>query len=160
MCGRAIVRTESLHGTFRRLMKVGGFFVLLVRNLSSTYPMSTRRTYSSRSHTIRSLHRFDNGFIPTANRTHDSITVTRNSPLISGVQRKRPGEYWIKGGSFIGGGASRDATAEEAAEYMSQSPHWSVLMRLTKELGWEDVHRYLGMEQYGFVPMRLPIPES
>ena len=70
-------------------------------------------------------------------------------------------ENWIHGGSFIGGGGCRrDATAEEAAEYMSRSPHWPVLMRLTKELGWEDVHRYLGMEKYGFVPMRLPIPES
>jgi hypothetical protein len=29
-------------------------------------------------------------------------------------------------------------------------------MRLTKELGWEDVHRYLGLTKYGFVPMRLP----
>ncbi len=32
MCGRAISRTKNLHGTFRRLMKVGGFFVLLVRD--------------------------------------------------------------------------------------------------------------------------------
>jgi hypothetical protein len=63
-------------------------------------------------------------------------------------------------GSFIGGGGFRHATAEEAAEYMSQSPHWAVLMRLTKELGWDDVHRYLGMTKYGFVPMRLPVPAS
>ncbi len=28
------------------------------------------------------LHRFDSGFIPTADRAHDSITVTRNSQLI------------------------------------------------------------------------------
>ena len=34
---------------------------------------------------------------------------------------------------------------------------WTVLMRLTKELRWEDVHRYLGLTKYGFVPMRLPI---
>ena len=98
--------------------------------------MSTRKATSYRRARAKSPHRFDTGFIPTANRTHGSITVTRNSPLISGVQRKRPEEYWIKGGSFIGGGASCDATAEEAAEYMSQSPHWTVLMRLTKELGW------------------------
>jgi hypothetical protein len=73
------------------------------------------------------------------------------------VRRKRPGEYWIHGGSFIGGsGCRHDATAEEAAEYMGQSPHWSVLMKLTKELGWEDVNRYLGIKKYGFVSMRLP----
>jgi hypothetical protein len=89
------------------------------------------------------------------------ITVTRNSPLISTVQRKRPGEYWIHGGSFIGGGGGgRRATAEEAADYMSQSPHWAVLMKLTKELGWEDGHRFLGLTKYGFVPMRLPIPPT
>ena len=34
MCGRAISRTKNLHGTFRRLMKVGGFFVLLVPHLT------------------------------------------------------------------------------------------------------------------------------
>ena len=79
----------------------------------------------------KSLHRFDNGFIPTASPAHDRITVRRNSPLISGVSRKGPGQYRIDMGSFIGGGG-RDATAEEAAEYMSQSPHWAVLMRLTK----------------------------
>jgi len=92
----------------------------------------------------KSLHRFDNGFIPTADRDYDNITVTRNSSLISGVRRKRPGEYLIHSGSFNGGGGgSRDATAEEAAEYLSQSPHWAVLMRLTKELGWDDVHHSL-----------------
>jgi hypothetical protein len=77
------------------------------------------------------------------------------------LQEGRSGEYWIHGGSFIGGGGcGHRSTAEEAADYMSQSPHWSVLMRLTKELGWEDVHRYLGMTKYGFVPMSLPIPQS
>jgi hypothetical protein len=121
--------------------------------------MSNRKIFSDRS-AFRSLHRFDNGFIPTANAAYDSITVTRNSPLISTAQRKRPREYWIHGGSFIGGGGSHPATAEEAAEYMSQSPHWAVLMRLTKELRWEDVHRHLGLAKYGFVPMRLPIPPS
>ena len=121
--------------------------------------MSNRKISLSRF-AVKSPHRFDNGFIPTANPARDSITVTRNSPLISGVQRKQPGEYWIHGGSFIDGGGRRDATAEEAAEYMSQSPHWAVLMRLTKQLGWEDLRRYLGMTKYGFIPMRLPIPES
>jgi hypothetical protein len=92
---------------------------------------------------------------------HDSITITRNSPLISCVQRKRPGEYWIHGGSFNGGGGcGRRSTAEEAADYLSQSPHWAVLMRLIKELRWEDVHRYLGLTEYGFVPRSLPMPES
>ena len=28
------------------------------------------------------------------------------------------------------------------------------------ELRWEDVHRHLGLTKYGFVPMKLPIPES
>jgi hypothetical protein len=121
--------------------------------------MSTRKTPSNRS-CAKSLHRFDNGFVPTANPAYDSITVTRNSPLISCVQRKRRGEYWIHGGSFIGGGASRPAAAEEAAEYMSYSPHWAVLMRLTNELGWDDVHRYLGMTKYGFISMSLPMPAS
>jgi hypothetical protein len=122
--------------------------------------MSHRHISSSRFR-VKSPHRFDNGFIPTADPARDNITVTRNSPLISGVQRKRPGEDWIHGGSFIGGGGGgRRATAEEAADYMSQSPHWAVLMRLTKELRWEDVHRYLGLTKYGFVPMRLPIPAS
>ena len=66
------------------------------------------------------------------------------------MQRKRPGEYWIHGGSFIGGGGFRHAaTAEDAADYMGQSPHRTVLMTLTKELGWEDVHRYLGLTKYG-----------
>lgn len=60
----------------------------------------------------------------------------------------------------IGGGGTRPATGEEVADYMSRSPHWAVLMRLTKELGWEDVHRYLGMTKYGFVSMRLPMPPS
>ena len=120
----------------------------------------SNRKISLRRFGVKSPHRFDNGFIPTANPSRDSIIVTRNSPLISSVKRKRPGEYWIQRGSFIGGGGSHPATAEEAADYMSQSPHWAVLMRLTKELRWEDVHRHLGLAKYGFVPMRLPIPES
>lgn len=51
-----------------------------------------------------------NTFIPTANPARDSITVTRNSPLISGVSRKGPGQYRIDMGSFIGGGGSREGT--------------------------------------------------
>ena len=70
--------------------------------------------------------------------------MTRSSPLISAVSRKGPGEYYICGGSFIGGGGSTEATAEEAAEYLSWSPHWAHLMRLTLEMGWHDVHRALG----------------
>jgi hypothetical protein len=119
--------------------------------------MSNRKISLSRFR-VRFPQRFDNGFIPTTDPARDNITVTRNSPLISGVQRKRPGEYLIHMGSFIGGGGSRPATAEEAAEYMSRSLHWAALMRLTEELGWEDVHRYLGLTKYGFVPMRLPTP--
>jgi hypothetical protein len=30
------------------------------------------------------------------------------------------------------------------AEYLSWSPHWAHLMRLTLEMGWHDVHRALG----------------
>jgi hypothetical protein len=44
----------------------------------------------------------------------------------------------------LGGGGCREATADEAAEYLSWSPHWAHLMRLTLELGWHDVHRTLG----------------
>ena len=88
-----------------------------------------------------SPHRFDTGFIPTADYADDHIIVTRNSPLISAVSRKRPGEYRIEFGSFIGGsGGSREATADEVAEYLARSPHWAHLMRLTLEMGWKDVH--------------------
>jgi hypothetical protein len=38
-------------------------------------------------------HRFDAGFVPTAKPDRDAIIVTRNSPLISAVSRKRSGEY-------------------------------------------------------------------
>jgi hypothetical protein len=90
------------------------------------------------------IHPFDRGFIPKVCQDRDTIIVTRRSPLISAVSRTgRPGEYRIWGGSFIGGGGSTEATAEEAAEYLSWSSHWAHLMRLTKELGWEDVHRSL-----------------
>jgi hypothetical protein len=96
-------------------MRVAGLLVLLVRILSA-YPMSTRETPSDGSR-AKSLHRFDGGFVPTANHAYDSITVTHNSPLVSVVERERPGEYWIPGGSIIGGsGCRHDTTAEEAAE--------------------------------------------
>jgi hypothetical protein len=88
-------------------------------------------------------HRFDTGFIPTADYADDHIIVTRSSPLISAVSRKRPGEYRIWGGSFIGGGGSRETAADEVAEYLARSPHWAHLMRLTLEMGWHDVHRAL-----------------
>ena len=70
--------------------------------------------------------------------------VIRCSPLISAVSRKGPGENRIWGGSFIGGGGSREATAAEAAEYLSWSPHWAHLMPADLEMGWQDVHRALG----------------
>ena len=32
--------------------------------------------------------------------------------------------------------------------------------KCTKELGWNDVHRILvAVTRYGFIPMKLPIPE-
>ena len=99
--------------------------------------MSTRRP---RTLSRESPHRFDTGFIPTADYADDHIIVTRNSPLISAVSRKRSGKYRIWGGSFIGGGGSREATADEVAEYLARSPHWARLMRLTLEMGWKDVH--------------------
>ena len=93
--------------------------------------------------TNRCPHRFDNGFIPTASHAYDSITVSRSSPLTACVCRKRLGDYSMYGSFFIDGSSSRNAMAEEVAQYLSQSPHWAKLMRLTKELGWDDVHRYL-----------------
>jgi hypothetical protein len=50
------------------------------------------------------IHPFDTGFIPKISDDRDAIIVTRDSPLISAVSRKRPGECLIWGGSFIGGG--------------------------------------------------------
>ena len=82
-----------------------------------------------------SPHDFHNGFIPDADLKDDHIIVTRNSPLISALSRKRPGEYRIWGGSFIGGGGSREATADDVADYLARSPHWAHLMRLTLKLG-------------------------
>jgi hypothetical protein len=90
-------------------------------------------------------HRFDNGFVPEITKDRSAIIVTRNSPLISVVTRKRPGEYRICFGSFIGGGGGeREASADGAAEYLGRSPHRAHLLRLTLELGWHDVHRALG----------------
>ena len=145
-------------------MKVGGFFVLLVRNSSPTYPMSTRRTYSSRS---RLLRRVDNGFIPTASKDFGEITVqcvefARDSWWHFCVRKKQPGgQYGIRAGGPRIGGGGWDVTPEEAANYLlSRSPHWNTLMSLTKELGWDDVHRILvAVTRYGFIPMKLPIPE-
>jgi len=83
-------------------------------------------------------HRFDTGFIPTADYADDHIIVTRNPPL----SRKQETTRRVSdlGGSFIGGGGSREATADEVAEYLARSPHWAHLMRLTLEMGWRDVH--------------------
>ena len=67
------------------------------------------------------IHPFDNGFVPEISKDRSGIIVTRCSPLISAVSRTRPGEYRIWGGSFIGGGGSSEATAAEAAEYLSWS---------------------------------------
>ena len=97
-----------------------------------------------RMHREDCIHPFDNGFVPEISKDRSGIIVTRCSPLISGVSRKGPGEYRIWGGSFIGGGGCTEATAEEAAEYLSWSPQWAHLMRLTLKMGWHDVHRALG----------------
>jgi hypothetical protein len=70
--------------------------------------------------TNKCLHRFETGFVPTANRAGEYIIATRNSPLIPRVSRQRP--ISVEGGSFIGGGASHDATPEEAAEYKRLEP--------------------------------------
>jgi hypothetical protein len=112
--------------------------------------------------------RSDNGFIPTASKNYDEITVqrvelARDSSWFFCVRRKRPGgQYAIRAGGPHIGGAGKDVTPEEAANYLlNRSPHWDTLTKLTKELGWDDVHRILVVvTKYGFVPMRLPIPES
>lgn len=121
--------------------------------------------------------RSDNGFFPTASKNYDEITVQRvklardsgpatvasASSWFFCVRRKRPGgQYAIRAGGPHIGGAGKDVTPEEAANYLlNRSPHWDTLTKLTKELGWDDVHRILvAVTKYGFVPMRLPIPES
>jgi hypothetical protein len=140
------------------------FFCALGAQFITTYPMSTRRTYSSRS---RLLRRVDNGFIPIASKDFGEITVqcvdfARDSWWHFCVRRKRPGgQYGIRAGGPHIGGAARDVTPEEAANYLlSRSPHWDTLKSLTKQSGWNDVHRILiAVTRYGFIPMKLPIPE-
>jgi hypothetical protein len=100
MCGRAILLNRKSPRIVRRLMKVGGFFC--APGALSTIrikPMSNRRP---RKMSHEYPHRFDTRFIPTGDYSDDHIIVTRNSRLISAVSRKRPGEYRIWGGSFIG----------------------------------------------------------
>jgi hypothetical protein len=58
-------------------------------------------------------------------------------------QQDSLGEVSHLGRLFIGGGGCREATADEAVEYLSWSPRWAHLMRLTLEMGWHDVHRAL-----------------
>jgi hypothetical protein len=56
MCGRTmrtIFRTKNLHGTLRRLMKVGGFFVLLVRDPNN--PMSNQKCYRTPAYPVPPL---------------------------------------------------------------------------------------------------------
>ena len=92
--------------------------------------------------------RSDNGFIPTASKDYDEITVqrvelARDSWWFFCVRRKRPrrairdsrrrAPYWRRG---------KDVTPEEAAEYLlGRSPHWDTLTRLTRSWEWDDVHR-------------------
>ena len=59
-----------------------------------------------RLHREDCIHPFDTGFVPQISKDRDAIIVTRSSPLISAVSRKRPGDYRIWGGSFIGGVAA------------------------------------------------------
>jgi hypothetical protein len=117
---------------------------------------------------VNNKSRSDNGFGPTASKDYDEITVqrvelARDSWWFFCVRRKRAdGQYAIRAGGPHIGGAGKDVTPEEAAAYLlNRSQHWDTLTRLTKELGWDDVHRILVVvTKYGFVPMRLPIPES
>jgi hypothetical protein len=133
-------------------MKVGGFFCAPgAPTMTTIQLMSTRkipaefdRSRVPNREAHRSPHDFHNGFIPQADRRDDHIIVTRNSPLISAVSRAQPGKYRIWGGSFIGGGGSSEASADQAANFLARSPHWAHLMRLTLELGWKDVHEALG----------------
>jgi hypothetical protein len=106
-------------------------------------------------------HQSDTGFIPTANG--DGITVkrvelARDSWLFFCVSRRRPGEYFIlAGGPHIGGGG-KDATPEEAANYLLKPK--SALGNIDEAhqgVGWDDVYRYLAVRnKYGFLLMRLP----
>ncbi len=57
MCGRAISRTRNLHGTIRRLMRVGGFFVLLVRLKLQPEERKTKSEDTYRNRVVRSVNR-------------------------------------------------------------------------------------------------------
>ena len=85
------------------------------------------------------IHPFETDFAPKISENRDAIIVTRSSPLISAVSRKRPGEYRIWAAFSLA-----EVAAVEAGEYLSWSPHSAHLMRLTLEMGWHDVHRALG----------------
>ena len=135
-------------------MKVGGFFVLWCVNEDRINRMSNR---TPRTLSRECPHRFDTGFIPTADYADDHIIVTRNSPLLSAVSRKRPGEYRISGGSFIGGGGSREATAYEVAEYLARSPHWAHLNAVDPEVGLARCASRLGQIMKRLLPLNLPL---
>ena len=94
------------------------------------------------------------GFVPTAKPDRDCTIVTRNSPLISAVSRKRPGKYLIWGGSFIGGGGCREVTVDEAAEYLARRPLLVHLMQLTLEMEWHDAPGEI-IEQ--LLPLHSPV---
>src|SRR5262245_54147316 len=91
-------------------------------------PVKFGRSCVTNREAQRSPHDFHDGFVPQADRGEDHIIVTRNSPLISAVSRERPGKYRIWGGSFIGGGGSSEASADQAANFLARSPHWAHLM--------------------------------
>jgi hypothetical protein len=80
------------------------------------------------------IHPFDNGFLPEISKDRTGIIVTRSSPLISAVSRKRPGEY--PSGAVL-------SLAEEAAERPLPTGG-RVSGSESLELGWLDVHRALG----------------
>jgi hypothetical protein len=68
---------------------------------------------------------FDTGFVLQISDDRSAIIVTRCSSLISAVSMKAPGEYRIWGGSFIGGGGSREATARP-----TKSPNSSIICQV------------------------------
>jgi hypothetical protein len=55
---------ESLHGTFRRLMKVGGFFVLLVRPKHQPEEQKIKSEGTYRNRVVRSVNRWSHGSGP------------------------------------------------------------------------------------------------
>ena len=75
----AISRTKNLHGTFRRLMKVGGFLLLLVRNPQPAFPMSTRKTSPGRSLCEHLQNLRDNGTIDALSDTIIKLTAPTTS---------------------------------------------------------------------------------